>query len=1043
VWEEWYQRASTAQQQELVALAQRQGVLYAFQLPPPDTTAAPPPRPLLPALLNERLDDLEPHRPAPVRVEDAELDDAQRAAVSMALTTPDIGLVQGYPGSGKSRVIAEILRQAARRGQRVLFVAPGAAALDRVLERLGADDALLAVRCLGPEESPQALPSCVRRLSLGERLRRFREETLPAARRSLAEAQAACQGQRARQGAWDRLQELAAQGERLAGRWRDIEGCQAGLAAAVDGELQTAPAATSPSPLQAAWLGHLRRHADVVMELDARSAVLCEQLDQARRQAQDIEAGLAPLRRLAEAVRGRRWWSPAWWRGVLRGNVLTRFEELERAGQETAAARAKLEQDVQDLEAQRGRADAELDEERRRLAEAEGAGRRLEIDAEAAAVDAERGPFEAAWAQAREPLGDGAPAERTAAATRAARQRWAEALAADERREAVARHWAEGVEQAAATLATQLARCAHVVAAPTAAVTGEPAALDRECGTTAFDLLVLEEADRVTESEFLSVARRARRWVLVGEPAALEEDAGSQPGWVPRRLRPGFFHHLWERLHADPRRLPYAWSRRGDRLVCTLRPVPAGQEGALEREPVADRPDVELHILVPPRPRGRPAAEPQVAEVHFPAATPIAEAKEFIYRELQELPVQTTGHSPRWEEGPARVVLRLQPDGGDAAEVALGEGVTERLTPGGWHTAALQFDRTAGWTRERAEAWVAERLGLRDVGRTVLLSTTHRPAPALGAFLSELLFAGACEVAARPGGDGPAVEFVAVPPGWPPRWQPGDKRRRAAAGAGLSVQAPRLHVVKGGAGLETDLADARVPAELPADVRAALPREGLVNYLEARAVITRLEVLLADADFLAAALRWQRAQQSLCACATADCTGQEPPAAGNLGCSRPGHCPAVAVIALYPAQVDLLRLLLGRSPAVAASPLGVEVGLPGTFRHRDCLAALVSLTRSHSHRAVPFGEGPPALAEALTRAAGRLILFGDPATLARRSQWQGPLDHLDERAAGAERRLIGQLVASLQQGQGPQAGTLLLVPSAGPAPPGAVEGAGT
>jgi len=79
---------------------------------------------------------------------------------------------------------------------------------------------------------------------------------------------------------------------------------------------------------------------------------------------------------------------------------------------------------------------------------------------------------------------------------------------------------------------------------------------------------------------------------------------------------------------------------------------------------------------------------------------------------------------------------------------------------------------------------------------------------------------------------------------------------------------------------------------------------------------------------------------------------------------------------------------------------------------------LVSLTRSHTHRAVTFGDSPQTLALALTRARDRLLLFGDPGTLVRRSQWLGRLDHLDEAAAARERELIAQLVRYLQ-GHGP------------------------
>ena len=68
------------------------------------------------------------------------------------------------------------------------------------------------------------------------------------------------------------------------------------------------------------------------------------------------------------------------------------------------------------------------------------------------------------------------------------------------------------------------------------------------------------------------------------------------------------------------------------------------------------------------------------------------------------------------------------------------------------------------------------------------------------------------------------------------------------------------------------------------------------------------------------------------------------------------------------------------------------------------------------------------LALALTRAHTRILLFGDPGTLVRRSQWDGPLEQLDAVAAGQEKHLLNQLVhildghgrtpRTLQPGQG-------------------------
>src|SRR5262249_5155869 len=124
----------------------------------------------------------------------------------------------------------------------------------------------------------------------------------------------------------------------------------------------------------------------------------------------------------------------------------------------------------------------------------------------------------------------------------------------------------------------------------------------------------------------------------------------------------------------------------------------------------------------------------------------------------------------------------------------------------------------------------------------------------------------------------------------------------------------------------------------------------------------------------------------------------------------------IAVLALYHAQAELIRCLLNDSTDGNRLGMDVEVGVPGTFHQRESLVTIVSLTRSHVHRAVSYGDSPQKLALALTRACGRLILFGDPGTLARRSRWQAPLDHLDESNSAHEARLISRLVEYLQGG---------------------------
>src|SRR5207248_3071691 len=108
--------------------------------------------------------------------------------------------------------------------------------------------------------------------------------------------------------------------------------------------------------------------------------------------------------------------------------------------------------------------------------------------------------------------------------------------------------------------------------------------------------------------------------------------------------------------------------------------------------------------------------------------------------------------------------------------------------------------------------------------------------------------------------------------------------------------------VRGGAGLELDLADRRQFDRIPAELRAALPEQGLVNHREAQAVVCTLERLVGDR-------------------------------AGN-DATEP-HAAEVAVIALYPAQALLIRQLVESSQVLRESRLRVAIGVPETFRERE------------------------------------------------------------------------------------------------------------
>jgi AAA domain-containing protein len=74
----------------------------------------------------------------------------QRAFVAKALGSPDLVMLEGPPGSGKTTAICELIQQLVARGQRVLLCASTHVAIDNVLERLidpdGKDEPIYAVR---------------------------------------------------------------------------------------------------------------------------------------------------------------------------------------------------------------------------------------------------------------------------------------------------------------------------------------------------------------------------------------------------------------------------------------------------------------------------------------------------------------------------------------------------------------------------------------------------------------------------------------------------------------------------------------------------------------------------------------------------------------------------------------------------------------------------------------------------------------------------------------------------------------------------------
>ncbi|MET8282802.1 AAA domain-containing protein [Micromonospora sp. NPDC005174] len=184
---------------------------------------------LLTQLVDQRLATYQPDTDAQPR---QTLDPAQLHAFRAALTVPDLLLVLGPPGTGKTRTITEIAAACAERGQRVMVTSHTNRAVDNVLERLPPE--VRAVR-VGNED---AMTAHARGFMAETQVEALRQEIL-AATAGMTSRLAAFTGADDQAGRW--LGYLAARLAEAQRADRDVQSRTAELAASV--ERATAPVA--------------------------------------------------------------------------------------------------------------------------------------------------------------------------------------------------------------------------------------------------------------------------------------------------------------------------------------------------------------------------------------------------------------------------------------------------------------------------------------------------------------------------------------------------------------------------------------------------------------------------------------------------------------------------------------------------------------------------------------------------------------------------------------------------------------------------------
>ena len=653
----------------------------------------------------------------PLEFMDESLDAAQRQAVARALATPDVFLLQGLPGTGRARVLAEILHQAALRGDRVLFLASQFAPLDVVLSRLRHYPTICALRFQAPGEASESLPMDITSLMPSHRQRTFVEETNRKANALQLEAERQCADRRAETEAWPALAELAGRIERLQRhiheRTERLERTAAEVGRAAATGTLAEPCREKLACLETSLAQRLATLSDDCLSIDAQARAATAE----RMQLAETMAALAPL---AQAKRARRWWTWAWWRATLTGKVLANMADLENRRQALETTLQALDHCRQEIDDKCRRAETDFAAEKLKLMEQEIDRCRQELLGQIAADREELAPLEEAWrglvAELNNP--EHRPTEATPAAVAVAEDAWQRRLSADAETCRFAHRWADYWTGDGARLGFRVTDWANVLAGTTAALSHDAAFA--EAAQSPFDLLVLEDADQFTDTEILKLARHAARQVFVAPTLILpaEPAIASLSDSDPEL---GGFQKLWRQFGGSTHRLAYAWTSEGDRLCATLRPLSQRDRQYLESERLADFPDIELRILALPK------AAPVVAQVAFPRAMTIQDAKQFIYRELEEAAIEGWTSGAWLDDNSDRFILNWETaPPGDLEYVELEPGLREWLTPPTARTSRLEFTCAAGWTRQRVDDWLMRYLGMRDSGRTMTLRTPHR-----------------------------------------------------------------------------------------------------------------------------------------------------------------------------------------------------------------------------------------------------------------------------------------------------------------------------
>ncbi len=659
------------------------------------TTDAPPADPVRDwlAQLFAPQPDLVPFAPPPLALPNCT--PAEAAAVARAVACPDLFVFHAPDPAAGERIIGHIVATAAQTdvSARILILSPHANAADRISERLVNTGLTSIVRALAEDENP-ARPSPVVARHTSQAIGTARVEQL---RR---ESQAAIATIETRHAKLQRVLEVTEQLAFICSEHEELARQNESIAAAVRGEAVATPSTAFTAELQ--------------QRLEVQCPVLAEYHSAIATQ-QAHQNTLAALRQQHEDMTPK----PGFFARLL-GKPKSGHDQadLDRQIHETELELEQLRARVATLQAETDALTPTAESEREAGIRAEIERRQSEIANRMAALQTERGRLQQETGELartfESPAGTGDNWEATQTAL------------SHELQSARQNH--TDFEQRATELARQLLTERRIVVGVPGSLFSDPVFDALAAASTHepdFTLLILDRAEELTEPDFVNLAKLASRWILIGNIAG---DNTPSPGpTAATRFAPGrngrtpelrFATRLARILDRE------VWACEGERLVCHLAHLTLQQRHEMVQEPLLDHPEIELRFSI------ALSGEPILAEVVFPASLSVVAAKEFLFHELGEVLLRTWGEVV-WHETPTTLMACWptveHADTGAECWLELEHGIREKLVGQGsaYFTAAVAFDRAAGWDHDRAAEWLGVHLISESASRfATILSTT-------------------------------------------------------------------------------------------------------------------------------------------------------------------------------------------------------------------------------------------------------------------------------------------------------------------------------